>query len=70
MVFFRKMNTFLGMMILWIFFWGHHKLDEFNGHFYALYGHFLGSMRYIFGLHKISNIILGCLIFLICFAKQ
>ena len=23
---FRKMNIFFGMKILWIFFWGHHKI--------------------------------------------
>ena len=23
---FRKINIFLGMKILWMFFWGHHKI--------------------------------------------
>ena len=25
---FRKINIFLGMKILWIFFWGHHKIGH------------------------------------------
>ena len=28
---FKKINTTGGMLILWIFFWGHHKIDLYLG---------------------------------------
>ena len=28
---FRKMNIILGMKILWVFFWGHHKIGLYLG---------------------------------------
>ena len=60
------------MKILWILFWGHHKIGLYLGvnNFYAFKGLFLRSkyrMGDILGVGKISNIALGCLKFLICF---
>ena len=61
---FRKMNIVLGMKILLIFFWGHHKIGLVLGSFLCNLGSFLRS-RIFFGVAKISNIFWDCLIFLI-----
>ena len=46
-------------------FWGSSQnWTSFRGRFYAFYGHFLWSRRYILGLQKFQ-IFLGCFIFLI-----
>ena len=38
---FRKIDIFLGVKILWIFFWGHHKIRLYLGvismHFWVFY---------------------------------
>ena len=52
---FRKINIFGGMKILWIFFWGHHKIG-------LVWGSFLCNLRsryrigIFFWVAKISNI--------------
>ena len=51
-----------------IFLGSSHNWTIFRGHFYGFYGLFLNSryrMGDIFGVAKISNIVLGCLKFLI-----
>ena len=62
-VFFRKMNIFLDMKILWIFFGGSSQnWANFRSHFYAFRGRFLWSrykMGDIFWVTKISNIFWG-----------
>ena len=49
-------DILFGMKILWIFFWGHHKIGLYLGViFYAFYGLFLRStyrMGIFFGLLK------------------
>ena len=59
------------MKILWIFFWGHHKIGLVLGSFLRILGSFFKvkgtEMGYFFWVAKISNIFLGCLIFLIFF---
>ena len=32
---FQKKKIFGGMKVLWIIFWGYHKIGLFEGHFYA-----------------------------------
>ena len=39
--FVSKKKFFWVMKILWIIFWGHHKITIFRGHFYAFYVFFL-----------------------------
>ena len=41
--FFRKINNFLGMKILWIFLWGHHKIGLVLASFLCILGTFLRS---------------------------
>ena len=54
-------------------FWGHHKIGLVLGSFLCILGSFLRSkgqnwdIFYFLGVAKISNIFLGCLIFLIFF---
>ena len=58
------------MKILWIFFWGHHKIGLYIG---VISMHFKSFLKVkvqngggvFFGVAKISNIFLGCLKFLI-----
>ena len=38
---FRKINIFWGLMILWIFFGGHHKIGLYLGAFLCILGSFL-----------------------------
>ena len=66
---FRKINIFWGLKILWIFFSGHHKirldLGVISLHL-RIFPLSQGTESGIFfGVAKISNIILGCLKFLI-----
>ena len=70
---FHKMNILRGMKILWIFFWGHHKIGLVGGSFLCNIGSFLRSRYRIgifFGVAKISNIFLRCLKFLIFFGGE
>ena len=66
------MNIFLGMKILWIFFWGHPKIGlvlgvismyfrVFSYNNYTESGFFLGckNFKIFFGVLEISNIFLG-----------
>ena len=57
---FQKNNYFLGMMILWIFFLGHHKIGLYLGSFLNILGSFLKVKvqiwGYFLGVAKISNI--------------
>ena len=57
------------MKILWIFFGGHHKIGLVLGSFLCNLGSFFLRSRYRIGIFfwvaKISNILLGCLNFLI-----
>ena len=52
-------------------FWGHHKIGLVLGSFLCILGSFLNvkgtELGYFLGVAKISNIFLGCLIFLIYF---
>ena len=53
---FRKMNIFGGMKILWIFFWGHHKIG-----LYLVRGHFWLILKVLEILkHFLSNCSLHC----------
>ena len=38
---FRKINIFLGMKIVWIFFGGHHEIGLYLGSFLCIFGSFL-----------------------------
>ena len=61
---------FGGMKILWILFWGHHKIELYLG---VISMHFRVFLKVkvqkgcIFWVAKISNIFWGCLIFSIFF---
>ena len=59
------------MKILWIFFGGHHKIGLVLGSFLCILGSFFKvkgtELGYFLGVAKISNIFLGCLIFLVFF---
>ena len=50
------MNIFWGMKILWIFFWGHHKIGLVFGSFLCILESFLRSkvqnLDIVFGLLK------------------
>ena len=58
------MNIFCGMKILYLFFWGHHKIGLYLGVFLCILGVFLmvkvQNGRYFFGLVKFQ-IFLGVL---------
>ena len=65
---FRKIIIFWGMKILWIFFWGHHKIGLYFGvifmHFRVLVQNgdiFLGCQNFkkIFGVLEISDKFFG-----------
>ena len=59
---FRKMTIFGGMKILWIFFWGHHKIGLVWGSFLCILGSVIKVNVQnwdIFWVAKISNIFLG-----------
>ena len=60
---------FLGMKILWIFLGGIRKMDYTLGSFLCILWSFLKvkvqNVGYFFWVAKISNIVLGCLKFLI-----
>ena len=67
---FQKIKYFWGIKILWIFFWGHHKIGLYLG---VISMHFLVFSEVhctngdIFWVAKISNMFQGCLKFLIFF---
>ena len=67
------MNIFGGMTILWIFFWGHHKIGLYLGvismHFRVFLKVKVQNGGYCFGLLKFQ-IFLGCLKFLIFFGDE
>ena len=54
------MNIFLGMNILWIFFWGHPKIGLVLGIIPMYFGSFLKvnrqNFKYFFGVLQISDI--------------
>ena len=61
------------MKILWIFFWGHHKIGLVLGSFLCNLGSFFKvkvQIGIFFWVAKISNIVLGCLKFLIFFLGE
>ena len=68
---FRKMINFLGIKILWIFFWGHHKIGLYLGiismHFRAIFKVKVQNGGYFLGLLKFQIFFWGCLKFLIFF---
>ena len=59
----EKLIYFWGMKILWIFFFGHLKLDYIEGSFLCILGYFLKvkvqNGGYFLGVAKISNIFGG-----------
>ena len=65
------MNICLGMKILLIFFWGHHKIGLYLGvisiHFRVISYSQGTECGVYFWVAKISNIFLGCLKFLVLF---
>ena len=68
---FQKNEFFWGIKILWIFFWGQHKICLYLGiismHFRVVSSGQVTEWGIFFGVVKISNIFLGCLKFLIFF---
>ena len=52
----RKINIFWGMKILWIFFWGHHKIGLYVGvismHFRDFSSGLCTELGYVFGFLK------------------
>ena len=73
MGFFRKLDIFWGMKILWIILGGHHKIGLYlkviSVHF-RVFSEGQGTEWKIFWVAKISNIYLGCLKFLIFFLDE
>ena len=71
---FRKMNIFLDMKILRIFFGGSSQnwasFRVISMHFRVFLKVKGTELGYFFGVAKISNIFLGCLIFLIFFGGE
>ena len=70
---FQENEYFLVYEILWIFLGGHPKIGLVLGVISMYLGSFLKvniQNRDIFGVPKISNIFLGCLIFLIFFGGK
>ena len=66
------MNIFLGIKIMWIFFWGHHKIGLVLGAISMYFRSFLKvniqnrdiflgckNFKYFFGVFQISDIFLG-----------
>ena len=71
---FQKTDYFRGMKILWIFFWGHHKiglyLEVISKHFRVFSEGKRTEWRIFFGLLKVQISNLGCLKLLIFFGGE
>ena len=68
------MNILLGMKILWIIFWGHHKIGlylEVISIYFKVFSYGQGTeLGIFFWVAKFSNIFWGCLKFLIFFLGE